>query len=214
MRVKRPQGRPKADSNNVGRDALIAAATRLLATTPPSRINRLEIARSAGVDPALIRYYFGNKDRLLAAAMETITNEVQAATRTALRKHAGAAPSERFRAVVRAFFKVLVTHPHYHQLIVEQVVHAKSARARALRRSITQGFQQMLTELVDEGREAGEFAAVDTRLLEIALIGMCEFFSSAWPVLEEMFGPNASRRAVIERYSRFVADFAVAGISH
>jgi hypothetical protein len=38
-------------------------------TTPPAQITRLDIARAAGVDPALIRYYFGNKSALVVAAV-------------------------------------------------------------------------------------------------------------------------------------------------
>jgi len=48
---KRAQGRPKGDRNNVGREALLVAACKYLATTSPSKINQLEIARAAGSTP-------------------------------------------------------------------------------------------------------------------------------------------------------------------
>jgi AcrR family transcriptional regulator len=211
--LPRAQGRPKADQNNVGREALIAAAQTFLATTSPSQINRLELARAAGVDPGLIRYYFGNKDELLAEAMERIARELRESVENALDAASDRTPRERFALMVRSFFDVMVTHPHYHQLIVEQVVHAKSPRAQALRRSMTTGFQQRLKELVANGQKSGDFGAVDTRLLEIALIGMCEFFTSAWPVLEEMFGAGAARSEVIERYRTFIADFTLKGLA-
>jgi TetR/AcrR family transcriptional regulator len=212
--LRRSQGRPKADcDNNVGREALITAARTFLATTSPSQINRLEIARAAGVDPGLIRYYFGNKDELLAEAMERIALELRERTTTALASAGDRTPRERFVIMVQSFFSMMVTHPNYHQLIVEQIIHAKNARARALRRELTRGFQERLKELVADGQASGDFGAVDTRLLEIALIGMCEFFSSAWPVLEEMFGASTSRASVIERYGTFIADFTVKGIA-
>ena len=211
--LQRAQGRPRADQNNVGREALVTAARTFLATTSPSQINRLEIARAAGVDPGLIRYYFGNKDELLAEAMERIARELRASTSAALASATDETPRDRFAVMLRSLFDMMVTHPNYHQLIVEQIVHAKSPRARALRRELTAGFQRRLKELVADGQKSGDFGPVDTRLLEIALIGMCEFFSSAWPVLEEMFGADASRANVIERYGTFIAEFAVKGIA-
>ena len=36
---------------------------------PPGQITRLDIARAAGVDPALIRYYFGDKSALFVTAV-------------------------------------------------------------------------------------------------------------------------------------------------
>jgi hypothetical protein len=78
---------------------------------------------------------------------------------------------------------------------------------------MTAGFQQRLKGLVADGQKSGDFGAVDTRLLEIALIGMCEFFTSAWPVLEEMFGAGAARADVIERYRTFLADFTLKGLA-
>ena len=66
---KRRQGRPQKDKPAVGRDALIAATRRLMKTKPPAQITRLDIARAAEVDPALIRYYFGDKSELIVAAV-------------------------------------------------------------------------------------------------------------------------------------------------
>jgi TetR/AcrR family transcriptional regulator len=209
----RLQGRPKGDRNNVGREALLEAACKYLATTSPSKINRLEIARAAGVDPGLIRYYFGNKDELITAAIEQIAREFRRVTVESLEASASKSPSHRLRAVVRALFDVMVMHPHYHQLIVDQVVNAKNPRTRSLRSGMTANFQRRLAELVAEGQAAGEFGPVDTRLLEIAMIGTCEFFSSAWPVIEEMFGSDLSRAEIIDRYGSFASEFVVKGIA-
>jgi len=68
-RARRRQGRPHKDAPTVGREALIAATRNLTKTIPAGRITRLDIARAAGVDPALIRYYFGDKSKLLVAAV-------------------------------------------------------------------------------------------------------------------------------------------------
>ena len=61
--VKRGKGRPAEQS--VGRDTLLETAKRLIKVLPPARVTISLIAREAGVDPALVRYYFGDRSKLL-----------------------------------------------------------------------------------------------------------------------------------------------------
>jgi AcrR family transcriptional regulator len=72
---KRTQGRPANAESGVGRDALIDSSRRLLQVKPPGKVTREEIARFAGVNPALIRYYFGDKSTPLTAVVEAISQE-------------------------------------------------------------------------------------------------------------------------------------------
>jgi hypothetical protein len=84
-RTKRSQGRPTRNSKSaVGRDELIEATRRLLGEKPPSEIGRLDVARKADVDPALIRYYFGNLGNLMTEVTAMLTREMHG--RIALRQ--------------------------------------------------------------------------------------------------------------------------------
>src|SRR5262245_5780132 len=76
-RTKRKQGRPHKDKPAVGPEALIAATRELMKTKPPAQITRLDIARVAGVDPGLIRYYFGDKSELIVAATLQVGAELR-----------------------------------------------------------------------------------------------------------------------------------------
>src|SRR4051812_7900415 len=71
----RRSGRPDHPRNAVGREAIIAATRDLLKLKPPSALSRIEIARFAGIDSSLIRYYFGTKDALLTAVATEISTE-------------------------------------------------------------------------------------------------------------------------------------------
>src|SRR4051812_37632865 len=67
---KRGQGRP-AD-NTVGKETVLATARKLVKEHPPARVTISLIAREAGVDPALVRYYFGDRSNLLLAVAESM----------------------------------------------------------------------------------------------------------------------------------------------
>ena len=71
-RPRRSRGRPGSKQGAVGREAIVASARQLLDKLPPHKATNSSIARSAGVDPALVRYYFGSREELLLAVIEDI----------------------------------------------------------------------------------------------------------------------------------------------
>ena len=64
----RRTGRRPGDSG--ARDDILGAARRAFGTVGFAGATIRGIAREAGVDPALVHHYFGNKDQLFAASLE------------------------------------------------------------------------------------------------------------------------------------------------
>jgi AcrR family transcriptional regulator len=63
------RGRPKASDGADRRTALVDAARRLFAERGFAATSVRAVAREAGVDPALVSHYFGDKQGLLVATM-------------------------------------------------------------------------------------------------------------------------------------------------
>src|SRR3954447_7616503 len=59
------------------RRALIEAAQAILAARPAGKLTVREVASRAGCDVALVNYYFGSKEGLLAAALEDALRELR-----------------------------------------------------------------------------------------------------------------------------------------
>jgi TetR/AcrR family transcriptional regulator len=197
---KRRQGRPQ--QNTVGRERLIDAARTLLRTHPPAAISRLDVAEVAGVDPGLIRYYFGNKDRLMAEAVELIATEIRSCS-TAIDDKTKS-PRERLTQFVYEFALLNSRNPNYHQLVMDQIMNAKNARAKRLRHEMTHSLADKLRDVLDDGVRSGDFRVADARLLAIAVIGISEFFGSGFGVVNELY-PGADREKLAETYAQFVA---------
>jgi TetR/AcrR family transcriptional regulator len=68
---KRTRGRP-ACTASVGADVLLRSARQTFAKQGFAASSVREIARNAGVDPALISHHFGSKDELWVAVVEQI----------------------------------------------------------------------------------------------------------------------------------------------
>jgi len=71
----RPTGRRAGDSGT--RDAILDAALRLFAEHGYDGASIRAIAGAAGVDPALVRHFFGDKDALFTTAVAQRTTIVQ-----------------------------------------------------------------------------------------------------------------------------------------
>lgn len=201
---KRPPGRPKDDARRL---AIINETLRLLQSTPPSDLSRLDIARAAGVDPALIRYYFGDKNKLLGEVVEVIAREIVAGGHAALT--GAGTPRERVRRFVRSSHAVHMRHPHYHQLILHQITHGRKAAIRKMRTEMSRTLVEDLLGVLRAGEESGELRVVDPGLLGIAVIGMCEYFSSSWGPVTALLGERGAGERSAAVYGSFIEDFAL-----
>lgn len=73
----RRRGRPRADQSSDARARLVEAARGLFAERGFAGTTVRAVASAAGLDPSLIRHYFGDKAGLLVASMELPVNPVE-----------------------------------------------------------------------------------------------------------------------------------------
>ena len=77
QKPKRNPGRPNSADAGDAKDAILQAARRLLQDDLPAQVTNSMIAREAGADPALIRYYFGSRSALLLAVIGELMKNVR-----------------------------------------------------------------------------------------------------------------------------------------
>jgi TetR/AcrR family transcriptional regulator len=208
---RRGQGRPLNPRNAVGREGLIQATIALLHKRPPAKLTLQEIAEFAGVDPKLIRYYFGNKNALFTAAVAEMLGGMQAAVETQLKSEGPA--GERIRNRARSLVRTLFSNPHVHPLIVEQIMHGdREAGRQALKFMAAHGYA-VTRRIIEDGLRRGELRDVDPRFLHVAMVGLCEYFITARPLVEELFGGRPMTLEMAEAYADFVADLLFRGLA-
>src|SRR5262245_15962683 len=199
-RIGRGKGRPTT-RGSVGKDALVAAAREALKRKPPGEITLNEIAQIAGVDPALIRYYFGQLSDLFAEAATEITRELRSRLAALIAQKGSARESLQRRILV--YLDIFRTNPNYHRLIIESVHLSDNPNRQTVLRLLRQSLEE-LEDLVREGASSGELKAVDARFLQLAIAAMCEFFFSARPIFQGIFGAEADDPNFVEAYARFI----------
>jgi len=171
-------------AKNATAEKLLVAASALMIERSSIDVSLSDIAQKSGVNAALVKYHFGNKDGLLLALLaRDAANEVanleyllaQRITPTAkLKLHIG--------GIIRAYHRF----PYMNRLI-HYLLHETSAEAAA---EVSQFFVAPLLDfhrrLLAEGIEAGEFREIEPVLFYTSLIGACDHL---------FFGRQAMSRA-------------------
>ncbi|MGN6548619.1 MAG: transcriptional regulator BetI [Pararhizobium sp.] len=93
---------PKLGMEPVRRKALVDAALKTIGARGTLDVTMSEIARVAGVSPALAHHYFGSKDQLLVETMRTLLRQLHLEASAALA--AAPTPRARLSAVIAVSF--------------------------------------------------------------------------------------------------------------
>jgi TetR/AcrR family transcriptional regulator len=208
---RRSSGRPAAREGAVGREMLIEKTCELLRELPPQKVTREAAARHANVHPSLIKYYFRDRDSLIAAAVEKMMSQVGIATETAAAR-AGAAPVDILSARLKALIDMEVENPSLHRIVVDELMNSDRPAYAEFVDGMTSRALAAYTAIVDKGVESGDLRQVDPAFLYIAIIGMAEFFVAGEAILRTAKGEAGKSDLLRTDYHAFVLDLILNGL--
>jgi len=211
VRRRRVRGRPATSELSVGAETLVLKACELLREVAPRELSLLKLARYAGVDRSLIRYYFTDRASLLLAAARHLFGLLRGRLGL-IEGRLADEPEGRIRELAAGLLEFQIEHPYFHRLMIDEVVNSPKADARAFFRSFTeQGVANFRTMAAATTRR-GAARDYDGVFLYLAIIGMCEFFVTGRPILEVAFGEEFDRADINRRYERFLREYVIDGI--
>lgn len=172
------------------RSAILAAAVQEFAAEGLSGARTERIAQAAGVNKALLYYYFADKEALYGAVLNQVFTGLQTSLEQAL-DQAGR-PTERLLAYVGAHFDYIASSPEYPRLVQREMMRVERNSSLHIERIVKRYFRPIYTKVagvIREGITAGEFRAVDPMQFIPSMIAVIVFYFGAAPVM----------RAVLER---------------
>jgi AcrR family transcriptional regulator len=202
---KRGKGRPMASARGVGREALIAAARELLKELPPAQVTASAIARRAGGDPALVRYYFGNRETLLLEVAKQIGEEAN------LIPPQEGDPVTLLADFIHATFRFTRSARNMQRLMIEELDSTSSPQMRASVREwnrVPVDYYAGLHDL-DEGKELTDFNPL---FLHLAVIGISDFFVTGRPLIELLVPEGTDLDKLGQEYEAFVERLLLDGL--
>ena len=203
---RRARGRPRTKQAAVGREAIVAAARKVLDKLPPHKATISSIARSAGVDPALVRYYFSSREELLLAVIEDILSTWEYA-----HPPLSAGPAGKLSWLVRDMLDFALNVRSMQRLMIDECASAKSVEVRRRVRELNAGAVHRHALLLHSEKQ-GANASTDPLFMYVAIIGMCEFFAAAQAMIKPLVPEGMNADELAERYKDFIERLVLDGL--
>lgn len=202
-RLKRGQGRPT--DGGVGRAVIIASTKKILRELAPSRITISMVARDAGVDPALVRYYFKDRSNLLLEVVNDLLGGIPQPSEFA------GDPASFISERVRDTHKFSRSAKHMQQLMIDELADARSEQIRERHRQINLAAVAAYRDACNNATN-GQLREFDPLFLYLAIVGIFDFFVSAEPIIKGLVPEGTDLQELGKRYESFVTDTLLHGL--
>jgi len=202
------RGRPEES-----RAAILKAAVREFAEEGVAGARTDAIARSAGVNKALLYYYFKDKEAIYRAVLDQVFGGVRAAIHNALSQKLP--PREKLASYVCAHFDYIASNPLYPRIVQAEFLGAGHRDPSRLQRLAKQYFRpvfQGLSGLLNEGAQSGDFRRVDPLHFIPSMISVVVSYFNTAPVIQIMTAGDPMSPARLAERRVAVLDFISAAL--
>lgn len=191
------------------RAALLASAERIFAERGLAGARTEEIAAAAGVNKALLHYYFETKAKLHQAVLENLLEQFAASVREPLANRGD--PRVALLGYVERHFAFLHAHPNYPRLFQRQLM-SGGPYLRVLVGRYLRPLYQTLGRTLRVGIRRRQFRPVDVNNTVVSLIALTVFYFAAAPVLSQIFERDVYDERLVAARQRAVMDFIRHGL--
>lgn len=208
MKSEAPAATAEHDSRPSTRDALLTSASELMRTRDTLSVSISDIAAEAGVNSALVKYYFGNKNGLMVALLErdlsVAITQLQELVKMDMR------PSAKMRYHLRGLIRIYFRFPYLQRLLISIMRDESEEIGRSIAEKYLRPITEAYAQMIAEGVEAGEFRPTDARFFYFTAIGACDQIFSARFVLKYVHGideiDEELRRAYVDQTTALIMD--------
>ena len=194
------------------RAAILKAAVAEFAREGVAGARTDAIASSAGVNKALLYYYFKDKEALYQAVLDEVFSGVRATIHRALSQQLP--PRQRLTEYVRAHFDYIASNPLYPRIVHAEFLRAgrDPSRIQGVAKQYFRPIFSELSSLLKEGAETGDFRRVDPIHFIPSMIAAITFYFLTAPIMKVMtgFDPMSPVRVAERRVA--VIDFISAAL--
>lgn len=129
-----------------------------------------QLAKEAGVNIAMISYYFGSKEKLVQAVIEAKSEKFQNFIR-ALDPIENADPWKKIEKVIDFYVNMISHNHHFHSMIFREVgLEQRSEVAEAIAQMVVRNMSA-IRDILEEGIQKGVFRQVDVPMTVAMMVG-------------------------------------------
>lgn len=190
-RSRRRRGRPTARDQRAVRDQLLGSARDLFLKYGYRAVSARQVAARAGVDPAMVQYYFRSKRGLYLAMLDTVVSPLRTALEQMV-EPGDAAPDPEGTDLGRfleMYMRAIAANPWIPALLIREVLPAEGAFRQDFVQAIVQPMVARLRRVIVRAQQDGRIdpaLAPEHVLISTLSLGMWPFLVR--PVLSRALG--------------------------
>jgi TetR/AcrR family transcriptional regulator len=195
------------------RAAILQAAVGEFARAGAAGARTDAIARAAGVNKALLYYYFKDKESLYGAVLDHVFGGLSLCVQQAL--SCQLSPRDKILAYAAAHFDYIATHPLYPPIVQGEMMGAARGSGTRIRRIVNMYFRPLhnkLVEVLRAGQVSGEIRPGDPAQFVFSLIAIVVFYFGNAPVMRLVTGKDPFSPELVARRREAVFDFISAAL--
>ena len=195
---------PRPRNSVETRAGILRAAERIFAEAGLEGARTDAIARAAGVNKAMLYYYFKSKTALYSAVLKANAAEFHRGAEEVLSGR-GSAGTLLLRYVSN-HLDFIGARPFYPRLIQRQLMAGDRTVDRLIQVHSLPIFKR-LAKLVEEGMRSGEFRRMNVRHTLVSVAALTVFYFNAAPMVRKISGVDVFDKAEQARRKREVLQF-------
>lgn len=174
---------PQPDRSAETRARILDAALREFSANGLAGARTEQIATAAGVNKALLYYYFESKEKLYQAALDMVSSRVRDRSMAILLRDAS--PGERLLRAALDHFDRVLTQREFQNMMQQEMMRLHKGESGALPILIKRVFAPLTTmfqSIVREGIASGELVKADWMQILLGALGANVFYFLSAPV--------------------------------
>lgn len=200
--------RTQTERADLTRARILEAAIRQFSQNGLAGARTEQIAEEAGVNKALLYYYFKSKEDLYSAALESVFEEVKSSSVAVLEANASA--GERFLQIVLGNFDRSYSHPLWRTLMQQEMVRLHRGEQNSLAPMVERFFRPLwllLDRMLEEGIASGELIESDPAQMRYVALGGNIFYFLSAPLTRLAFGTDPMERTELAHRRNAAVEF-------
>jgi len=186
-----PTPRTQAERADQTRSRILEAAVRQFSDNGLAGARTEQIAEEAGVNKALLYYYFKSKDALYDAALELVADGVRKSSLAVLEGPTSA--GERYLHSVLNHFDRIHTNRGFQSMMQQEMMRLHRGEGNALSPLVEKVFRPMMErtlQVLNEGIASGELIPADPAQIQYAATGANVFYFVSAPLMKLIQGAD------------------------
>lgn len=196
--------------NANARDQLIEAASQIMREGDTIDLSLSELSMRAGLNSALVKYYFGNKNGLMLALLDRDMGNIVHGLEALVAKDMQ--PQEKLQLHIGKVIDTYYAFPYLNRLLMRMVRDSAPVEAARIAELYLRPISKAYDDLISEGVKARKFRKIDPQFFYFTVTGAADRFYSSRLVLRHCYNQDDFNETMRDRYREHTIELIMRGL--